>query len=256
MVTVLPPARTKRIRQELPDLLRGVAFRTRGSRTGGGTVRKLVGVIAGAVMFAALSSGSAVAVDSTKTPGATNPAVTQATIGTTICRSGYTKTVRNVSTRTKHAVYVAYGISLSVQRKYVIDHLIPLEVGGGNDVKNLWPEPKAEAKTKDKLEGQMHTAVCTGSLTLTDAQARFLIVSAPPATAAPATEPPATEPPATEPPATAPPATEPPPAPAPSPQVVHPGAFCAPAGATGITTAGTAMVCGPASDGRNRWHAA
>ncbi|MEU6113408.1 PASTA domain-containing protein [Streptomyces sp. NPDC047117] len=35
---------------------------------------------------------------------------------------------------------------------------------------------------------------------------------------------------------------------------VHPGAFCSPAGATGVTTAGTPMVCGPASDGRNRWH--
>ncbi|MEW2131575.1 hypothetical protein [Streptomyces sp. NPDC005435] len=36
--------------------------------------------------------------------------------------------------------------------------------------------------------------------------------------------------------------------------VVHPGAFCAPAGARGVTQAGTSMVCGPASDGRNRWH--
>ncbi|WP_026248696.1 PASTA domain-containing protein [Streptomyces sp. LaPpAH-108] len=36
--------------------------------------------------------------------------------------------------------------------------------------------------------------------------------------------------------------------------VVHPGSFCSPAGARGVTQAGTAMVCGPASDGRNRWH--
>src|SRR5664279_591551 len=36
--------------------------------------------------------------------------------------------------------------------------------------------------------------------------------------------------------------------------VVHPGAFCKPAGATGATVHGTPMVCGPASDGRNRWH--
>ncbi|MGW4446780.1 PASTA domain-containing protein [Streptomyces sp. NPDC004682] len=36
--------------------------------------------------------------------------------------------------------------------------------------------------------------------------------------------------------------------------VVHPGAYCAPAGARGVTQAGTSMVCGPASDGRNRWH--
>lgn len=34
---------------------------------------------------------------------------------------------------------------------------------------------------------------------------------------------------------------------------VHPGAFCSPP-ATGVTEAGTPMVCGPAADGRNRWH--
>ncbi|MFC8247896.1 PASTA domain-containing protein [Streptomyces chartreusis] len=35
---------------------------------------------------------------------------------------------------------------------------------------------------------------------------------------------------------------------------VHPGSFCSPQGATGVTKAGTPMVCGPGSDGRNRWH--
>ncbi|MFD5653024.1 PASTA domain-containing protein [Streptomyces sp. NPDC127039] len=34
---------------------------------------------------------------------------------------------------------------------------------------------------------------------------------------------------------------------------VHPGSFYSPAGATGVTKAGTPMVCGPGSDGRNRW---
>ncbi|MET7699398.1 hypothetical protein [Streptomyces sp. NPDC005485] len=37
---------------------------------------------------------------------------------------------------------------------------------------------------------------------------------------------------------------------------VHPGSFCSPQGATGVTTKGTPMVCGPGSDGRNRWHSA
>jgi hypothetical protein len=202
--------------------------------------------IALTVVFSASSALATSSPNATLTPGVVDPRVTQATVGATICTRGYTATVRNVSTRTKHAVYVEYGITRSAQRKYVIDHLVPLEVGGANDIKNLWPEPKADAKTKDKLEGQMHTAVCTGTIALADAQARFLVASAQtPATAPPATAPPATEPPATEPPATA-----------PSPQVVHPGAFCAPEGDTGVTTAGTAMVCGPASDGRNRWHAA
>ena len=101
----------------------------------------------------------------------------KSTVASTICTRGYTATVRNVSTQTKHAVYVEYGISRAAQRGYVIDHLVPLEVGGANDIKNLWPEPKADAKVKDVLEGQMHAAVCNGSLSLTDAQARFLIAS-------------------------------------------------------------------------------
>ncbi|MBZ6472531.1 hypothetical protein [Streptomyces griseocarneus] len=37
--------------------------------------------------------------------------------------------------------------------------------------------------------------------------------------------------------------------------VVRPGSFCAPQGATGVTAKGTSMVCGPGSDGRNRWRA-
>ncbi|MGC9537771.1 PASTA domain-containing protein [Streptomyces sp. UG1] len=37
---------------------------------------------------------------------------------------------------------------------------------------------------------------------------------------------------------------------------VHPGSFCSPRGATGVTKAGTPMVCGPGSDGRNRWRSA
>lgn len=56
------------------------------------------------------------------------------------------------------------------------------------------------------------------------------------------------------------PVTHPTPHPSPHPSsppnagVVHPGSFCAPKGATGVTAAGTKMTCGPASDGRNRWH--
>jgi hypothetical protein len=213
------------------------ASRPMSIRRGAAAVTIALAVVIGASSAFASSSPNA-----SLTPGVADSRVTQTDIASTICTRGYTATVRNVSTRTKHAVYVEYGVTQSAQRNYVIDHLVPLEVGGANDIKNLWSEPKADAKTKDKLEGQMHTAVCNGSLSLTAAQARFLTASA----QTPATAPPATEPPATEPPAP----------PAPAPQVVHPGAFCAPEGDTGVTTAGTAMVCGPASDGRNRWHAA
>jgi hypothetical protein len=215
-------------------------------------VRRWAAAISIAVAVAVGSSAAfaASAPDPSLTPGASDPRVTQATISQTICARGYTSTVRNVSTQTKHRVYAEYRISRSQQRGYVIDHLIPLEVGGANDIANLWPEPKADAKNKDKLENELHARVCNGSIGLADAQAQFTSLATP--SNAPPTAPAATSPPATEPPPTAAPAPEPP---APAAQVVHPGAFCAPAGARGVTTAGTAMVCGPASDGRNRWHA-
>ncbi|MFF4950181.1 PASTA domain-containing protein [Streptomyces chattanoogensis] len=37
--------------------------------------------------------------------------------------------------------------------------------------------------------------------------------------------------------------------------VKRPGSFCSPAGARAVSSSGTPLVCGPASDGRNRWHA-
>jgi hypothetical protein len=206
-------------------------------------IRSVAALALGFLAFAAPAFAASPA-NPNLTPGATDPRVTQDTITSTICTRGYTSTVRNVSTQTKHAIYVAYGIAVADERGYVIDHLIPLEVGGANDVKNLWPEPKADAKTKDVLENQMHVAVCAGRISLADAQARFVsATTTPPAPVAVVTAPPL--PPPTQPPA---------PPTAASPQVVHPGAFCAPVDAQGVTTAGTPMVCGPASDGRNRWH--
>jgi hypothetical protein len=165
------------------------------------------------------------------TPGATDPRVTQATISQTICKTGYTKTVRNVSTQTKHRVYTEYEIATSSQHNYVIDHLVPLEVGGSNAIENLWPEAKADAKTKDKIEGALHARVCSGAVDLTTAQRAFesdwttALTNAattttttststttttapppPPPTQAPVTAPPETAPPQTEPPQTEPPA--------------------------------------------------
>jgi hypothetical protein len=217
-----------------------MAFFQRG-RTIGAACLAVVAVLALASPVGAVSPNPSL------TPGATDPRVTQADVASTICRRGYTSTVRNVATQTKHKVYVAYGISRAAQRGYVIDHLVPLEVGGANDITNLWPEPKTDAKVKDTLENQMHAAVCAGTVSLAAAQAKFLSLAST-ATATATSAPPATALPATEAPASAPPV--------PSQRVVHPGAFCAPEGATGVTTAGTSMVCGPASDGRNRWHAA
>ena len=131
-------------------------------------------VIALTAMLATGGSAYATATaDPTLTPGATDPTVTQANIHQTICTRGYTSTVRNVSTKTKSVVYAEYHISQSDKRRYVIDHLVPLEVGGSNDIRNLWPEPKTDAEQKDQTENLLHARVCSGTIDLATAQQLF-----------------------------------------------------------------------------------
>ena len=113
------------------------------------------------------------------TPGATNAAVTQSTIAATICRTGYTKTIRPSSTytttlkRQQLAAGYAYRGDVNIS-DYEEDHLISLELGGApRSVRNLWPEPyrAAEgARVKDKVENRLHDLVCSGRLPLRVAQ--------------------------------------------------------------------------------------
>src|SRR5205823_6464758 len=101
--------------------------------------------------------------DPQHTPGAADPAVTQDNLDATFCRSGYTRSVRRVTVTTKRRVFAEYGISYGQHRDYEVDHLIPLELGGSNDISNLWPEPyhaAAGARAKDDVENALHGLVC------------------------------------------------------------------------------------------------
>ena len=103
---------------------------------------------------------------------ALTPGVVMTTDLATICKSGYSRSVRNVNGAEKAQVAAAYhftGPSASVE----YDHLISLELGGSNDPKNLWPEPIADAHIKDGLEAHARSEVCKGTLSLTDVQARI-----------------------------------------------------------------------------------
>jgi hypothetical protein len=91
-----------------------------------------------------------------------------------LCVPGYTKKVRNVPAEMKRKVYEEYGITLHGSGDYEVDHLIPLELGGSNSIKNLWPESHLtspwNAQVKDRLEGELHEMVCSGQLDLKTAQ--------------------------------------------------------------------------------------
>ncbi len=107
--------------------------------------------------------------DSTCTPGVIFPNATPQVI----CVSGYTRTVRNVPFSEKDQAYAEYGISHHSPGQYEVDHLVPLELGGSNDIANLWPEaayPTPGFHEKDQLENYLHDQVCSGAMSLTDAQ--------------------------------------------------------------------------------------
>ena len=107
------------------------------------------------------------------TPGALNPQVRQATIGRTICRAGWTASVRpseSITEPEKLASMSAYGDARPAH-DYEYDHFVPLELGGAtNDPRNLWPEPSASPNPKDRIENQLNRAVCDHRITLAQAQ--------------------------------------------------------------------------------------
>jgi len=112
--------------------------------------------------------------DPTCTPGATNPAVTQATIQQTICKSGWTATIRpstSYTDRIKVEAIAAYGgYAGSRASGYELDHLISLEIGGAPAaVANLWPE-RGLRNAKDPVENAAKRAVCSGKISLVAAQ--------------------------------------------------------------------------------------
>jgi hypothetical protein len=95
-------------------------------------------VSAAAVLILSLSVPGVVAGDAptlpdhSLTPGDTLPVTTAQ-----ICEPGYAKSMRHVSGKVKARVYAAYGID---RDGYTIDHLVSIELGGSNDVRNLWPQ--------------------------------------------------------------------------------------------------------------------
>jgi hypothetical protein len=113
--------------------------------------------------------------DPVRTPGVLNPDVTQANIRSTICRHGWTDTVRPPTSYTnalKAKQMRRYGETGSLA-DYQEDHLISLELGGNpTDPRNLWPEPYPRAADVDRIENELNDQVCSGELTLAEAQQR------------------------------------------------------------------------------------
>jgi hypothetical protein len=107
--------------------------------------------------------------DPAKTPGDSLEVTTA-----DICMPGYSKKVRNVPIAVKRQVYASYGIRAHKPGEYEVDHLISLELGGSNSIRNLWPQSFRttpwNAHVKDALENELHRRVCAGTMELAKAQ--------------------------------------------------------------------------------------
>lgn len=140
-------------------------------------LRRLFLVACAVAVLVVVSTGSFAAA-APHVPGASSPnhrltPGSHFAVGTaTICRAGYSASVRNVPTSEKDAVYARYGTT-RVAYAYEVDHLVSLELGGSNALTNLWPEHYYApwgARTKDRLENKLHALVCAGQLALASAQ--------------------------------------------------------------------------------------
>lgn len=103
------------------------------------------------------------------TPGVTRP-VTQ----DEICALGYRDMNRAVPRSVQQEVFKAYGLVGARAEDYEVDYLITPELGGADNIQNLWPEPYSsngwDAHVKDALEDRLHRMVCEGKIDLVTAQ--------------------------------------------------------------------------------------
>lgn len=110
------------------------------------------------------------------TPGVVNPQATK----NVICQPNYTagvdaqgNKVRDVPDSLKQKVFDLYNVDRTSDN-FEVDHLISLELGGANDIKNLWPQSYTtqpyNAHKKDDLENKLKASICAGTISQSDAQ--------------------------------------------------------------------------------------
>jgi hypothetical protein len=103
------------------------------------------------------------------TPGATQPIN-----ATQVCTPGPPDQMATIPMAVRQAVFHEYGMDGSQPREFEVDHLITPELGGTDDIRNLWPEPYAttewNAHVKDQLEDRLRQLVCDRKLDLPTAQ--------------------------------------------------------------------------------------
>lgn len=101
-------------------------------------------------------------------------AVTPATISSTTCVVNWTDTVRpdvSYTNGVKALMIRRSGLPDSAMQDYVLDHIIPLSLGGSpRDPRNLMLQPERESRIKDGIERCLSRKVCQGKIDLETAR--------------------------------------------------------------------------------------
>jgi hypothetical protein len=103
------------------------------------------------------------------TPGAVMAGITV----DVVCHQS-TRERRHVEPSVHREAFAEYGFTFPQPRgAFEVDHLIPLELGGDNTIENLWAQPASPRPgfhEKDHVEDYLHRRVCSGVMTLEEAQ--------------------------------------------------------------------------------------
>lgn len=103
-----------------------------------------------------------------------NPDVAQGTIQETICRPGYTHSVRPATSFTnkiKRRLMREEGIRESDTSEWALDHILALTLGGHpRQLANLQLLTQHDNSRKSRIEVKLTCFVCTGQMSLEQAQ--------------------------------------------------------------------------------------
>lgn len=94
----------------------------------------------------------------------------------TICAPGYARSHRLPADRYYPIAEEAYrraGVPWSERHTHILDHVVPLELGGGWSQDNLQVQTIGEASRKDALENRAHDLVCAHRVPLEVARSWF-----------------------------------------------------------------------------------
>lgn len=105
-------------------------------------------------------------------PGVVTSGVNESNYRTTACDPRYARHMRPPAAEIREAIRRVRGeFRLGPTAHWRLDWLVPVSLGGANDLRNLWPVPTPETATlKKKVDGDVLRAVCAGTVSLTAAQ--------------------------------------------------------------------------------------